>query len=84
MVRRSIVGAEILGIKWLAIHAATDFNSATMLKSSKQKAIEYFKPHLELAAKHNVGYAMENLWELNISPTRRSVSYTHLDVYKRQ
>ncbi|MEG0852433.1 MAG: sugar phosphate isomerase/epimerase [Angelakisella sp.] len=74
LVRRSIIGAEILGIKWLAIHAATDFDSATACKTSKEKALEYFKPHLELAAKHNVGYAIENLWELNISPTRRYTS----------
>lgn len=70
-IRRCIVGAGILGVKWLVIHAATDFDSATPVRSSREKAIEYFKPILELAAAHNVGIAIENLWELNISPLRR-------------
>jgi sugar phosphate isomerase/epimerase len=55
----------------MVIHAATDFDSATPVKSSKEKSLEYFKPLLELAARHHVGMAIENLWELNISPLRR-------------
>ncbi|QQO08457.1 sugar phosphate isomerase/epimerase family protein [Breznakiella homolactica] len=70
-IRRGIIGAGILGIPWTVIHAATDFGSATPVASSKKKALEYFKPLLELAAEHNVGIAIENLWELNISPQRR-------------
>lgn len=70
-VRRSIVGASILEIPWLVIHAGTDFESSTPHKSSKEKTIEYLKPRLELAAKHRVGIAIENLWDLNILPRRR-------------
>lgn len=70
-IRRGILAASILGIPWLVIHAATDFDSATPLKSSKEKTMEYLKPVLELAAEHNVGIAIENLWEMNISPKRR-------------
>ncbi len=70
-IRRGIVGSGILGVKWLVIHAATDWNSATLVKSSKAKALEYFKPIIDLAAEHQVGLAIENLWELNISPLRR-------------
>lgn len=70
-IRRGIVGASILGIPWLVIHAATDFDSSTPVKSSREKTIEYLKPRIELAAKYHVGIAIENLWELNISPKRR-------------
>lgn len=70
-IRRGIVAASILGIPWLVIHAATDFDSATPLRSSKEKTMEYLKPRLELAARYNVGIAIENLWELNIAPKRR-------------
>ena len=70
-IRRSIIGASVLGIPWLVIHAGTDFDSATPVKSSKEKTIEYLKPRLELAARYHVGIAIENLWELNISPKRR-------------
>ncbi len=71
LIRRGIVAAGRLGIKWLVIHAATDFDSATPVKSSREKAREYLKPLIELAAVHNVGIAVENLWDLNISPLRR-------------
>jgi sugar phosphate isomerase/epimerase len=70
-IRRGIVGAGILGVKWLVIHAGTDFDSATPVKSSKEKSLEYFKPLLELAAMRRVGIAIENLWDLNIAPLRR-------------
>lgn len=71
LIRRGIVAAGKLKIKWLVIHAGTDFDSATPVKSSKSKALEYFKPVIELAAEHEVGIAIENLWDLNISPKRR-------------
>lgn len=70
-IRRGIVGAGMLGIPWLVIHAGTDFASGTPVRSSKEKTMEYLKPRIELAAKHHVGIAIENLWELNISPKRR-------------
>jgi len=70
-IRRGIEGAGMLGIPWLVIHAATDFQSAQMVKDSKRKTIEYLKPCLELAEKCGVGIAIENLWDLNIAPQKR-------------
>lgn len=75
MIRRSIIGAGILEIPWLVFHAATDWESTRTMHSSKVKAIEYFKPIIEFAAKHNVGIALENLWEMNIAPKRRYTSF---------
>jgi Sugar phosphate isomerases/epimerases len=74
-VRRSIIGSGKLGVKWVVIHAATDWESATQLKSSREKAIAYFRPLCELAAQNNVGIAIENLWEMNIAPKRRYTSF---------
>lgn len=71
IIRRGIVAAGRLGISWLVIHAATDFDSARPFAGSRQKALEYFKPLLELAAANGVGIAIENLWDLNIAPHRR-------------
>ncbi|MCI8566239.1 MAG: sugar phosphate isomerase/epimerase [Lachnospiraceae bacterium] len=71
LIRRGIVAAGRLGIDWLVIHAATDFDSARPFESSRRKALEYFKPLLELAAAHHVGIAIENLWDLNIAPRHR-------------
>lgn len=74
LIRRGIVAAGRLQIPWLVFHAGTDFESATSVKSSKEKSVEYMKGLLELAARHQVGIAIENLWELNISPKRRYTS----------
>lgn len=74
LIRRSIVGANILGIEWLVIHACTDFNSAELIKSSKEKTIEFMRPYLQLAQSFNIGIAFENLWDLNISPKKRYTS----------
>jgi sugar phosphate isomerase/epimerase len=70
-IKRGIKSASILGIPWLVTHAATDFESNTPFKTSKARALEYFKKLLEIAEKYNVGIAIENLWDLNISPKRR-------------
>jgi len=71
LIDRAIVCAEMLGVKWLVIHAGTDFASASLVTDSKRKNVEYFKPLIERAARHNVGIAIENLWDLNIAPLRR-------------
>ncbi len=75
LVRRSIAGAQILGIPWLATHAATDFSSPTPVADSRKKGLEYLGEHLELAKKYQVGLAVENLWEGNIAPKRRYTSF---------
>lgn len=74
-VRRDVLGSQMLGVKWMVIHAATDWESVTQLKSSKEKGVEYFKRLSDFAAKHNVGIAIENLWEMNIAPKRRYCSF---------
>ncbi len=71
LIKRSILCSEQLGVKWLVIHAGTDFSSASMIKDSKRKNIAYFEPLLDFAAQHNVGIAIENLWDLTIAPLRR-------------
>ena len=73
-IKRGIIGSGILGVKWAVTHAATDFWSSEPVKSSKKGNIEYFKSLIEFAGERNVGIAIENLWELNISPQRRYTS----------
>lgn len=74
MVFRSIECAGILGVKWIVIHAGTDFDSPRPARDSREKNVEYLKPVLEHAAKHHVGLAIENLWDYNIAPRRRYTS----------
>ncbi|MDL2229021.1 sugar phosphate isomerase/epimerase [Treponema sp. OttesenSCG-928-L16] len=62
MVRRSIISSGRLGVKWVVMHAGTIPDSPSAKESLKAN-MEYFKPHLELAAKHNTGIAIENLFD---------------------
>lgn len=71
MILRSIDCASKLNIPWIVIHAGTDYSSARLISSSKEKNRQYFLPVIEYAAKRNVGIAFENLWEYNIAPRRR-------------
>lgn len=70
-IRRSVRCAARLGIPWLVIHAGTDFAAADWRKKSLEKNLRYFRPLLDFAAGEGVGLALENLWDLNISPRRR-------------
>lgn len=71
MVLRSVECAGILGVKWIVIHAGTDFDSPRPFYDSKRKNIEYLKTVAECAEKHHVGLAIENLWDYNIAPLKR-------------
>lgn len=71
LVLRSIDCAARMGVSWITIHAGTDYASAEMRKSSREKNRAYFLPVLEYAAKRGVGVAFENLWDLNIAPRKR-------------
>lgn len=71
MILRSIECAGRMGVKWIAIHAGTDYSTGRMRQASKEKNREYFLPVIEFAAKHNVGIAFENLWDHNIAPKKR-------------
>ena len=71
LVLRSLECAARMGVRWIAIHAGTDYAAPRMREGSKQKNREYFLPLLDYAAKLGVGIAFENLWDHNIAPKRR-------------
>lgn len=64
MVRRSILAAAELGAGIIVIHGGSVPYRADY-KKNKIENMEYFKPHLELAAKHGVTIAIENLFDEN-------------------
>lgn len=64
MMRRSIIASSILGVKWVILHPmddnkATDFD----IDANIQKNMEMHEFAIELAMKHNVGIAYENMIE---------------------
>lgn len=73
-VRKSIKGAGIMGIKWLAMHPSTYYDSATQIQTSKEKNVARFREYAEYAEKHGVGLALENMWDLSLAPKRRYTS----------
>ncbi|MGI6148776.1 MAG: sugar phosphate isomerase/epimerase [Firmicutes bacterium] len=64
LIRRSIIGAGIMGVKWLVIHPGT-VRDETWYSYQKSLAanLEAFRRYGELAARHNVGIAIENMIE---------------------
>lgn len=68
---RSIKAASILGVKWLAMHPSTCYDTATMIETSKAINIKYFRKYAEYAGKLGVGIALENMWDLSLAPKRR-------------
>jgi sugar phosphate isomerase/epimerase len=68
---RCIRAAARLGITWLVLHPSTDEGSAEMVKKSRERNIEFFRPVIDTAGPLKVGIALENMWELKVSPKRR-------------
>ncbi len=64
LIRRSIIGAGILGVKWLVIHPGTVVDGTWYsYRKSLAANLEAYKRYGELAAKYNVGIAIENMIE---------------------
>lgn len=61
--RRAIVGSGILGVKWIVFHTGSLPGALDKehLDFMKQRNIAWVSSLLEIAEKHNVGIALENL-----------------------
>ena len=57
-------------IPWLVVHPSTAFSADAVYAASRSGNTEYFKRLCEFAAKHGVGIAVENMWDLHIAPKR--------------
>lgn len=73
MYLRSIEGAAMLGIPWVTFHPSghPEFSPETEAQNIKDN-IEFYKPIIELAEKHQVGIALENM-------SRRLCTAEHLN-----
>nr|WP_275984135.1 sugar phosphate isomerase/epimerase family protein [Paenibacillus hamazuiensis] len=76
MMERSIIASSILGVKWAALHPieAKKTEAAFDLEANIKANFEHFAPVVELAIKHNVGVAFENMIE-RASSKRRFCSH---------
>lgn len=62
LMRRSIIASGMLGIPWITVHPFSDningeYDNEVNLRSNH----EFYAPFVELAKKHNVGLAFENM-----------------------
>lgn len=71
MMRRSIVASSILGVKWAVVHPQEDRETTALdVDACIKDNVEHFSPIVELAVKHNVGIAFENMIERETSKRR--------------
>lgn len=64
LIRRLIIGAGILGVKWLVIHPVTVKDDVWYShEKSFQVNLESYKKYGELASKYNVGICLENMFD---------------------
>lgn len=62
MMERSIIASGMLGIKWAVLHPFEETIAAAFdTEASVKKNFELYAPFVELAGKHNVGLAFENM-----------------------
>jgi len=76
LIRRSIVAAGTLSVKWAVTHPGTHYASGPDMEASLRKNVEYYTPHVELALKNNVGIALENEFEYKKRPFQRIFAST--------
>ena len=64
MIRRSIIAADILGVKWIVIHPGTNYIDNYLDVNIKEN-VEFYSRFLEVAAKQpgGIGIAIENLFD---------------------
>nr|WP_307989705.1 sugar phosphate isomerase/epimerase family protein [uncultured Niameybacter sp.] len=71
LVERSLRCCAIVGSKLCVSHPDTDFTSNTLVKTSREKNIEYFKALLEVSTKYDMELAVENMVDIGIAPHRK-------------
>lgn len=69
IVRRSIMAAGELGVKAIVIHAGFHLYDNNFRKCLEDN-MEYYKPHLELAARYGLSVAVENMFD-RTDPSRK-------------
>ena len=64
LIRRSILGSRVLGVRWAVTHPFTVYAHAEDEKVNRSANLTYYAPHMELAQKNGVGIALETDFDL--------------------
>lgn len=71
LIRRSIIASGRLGVKWAVTHPGTVYEAGHDTETSLRRNLEYFAPHVEMAARAGIGIALENDFEYRGKPYQR-------------
>lgn len=75
MMKRSIIASSILGVKWAVLHPVEERTETCFdTEYNIKKNFEFFGDVVDLAIKHNVGIAFENMLE-RVTSKRRFASH---------
>lgn len=61
LIRRAIEASGALGVQWMVMHPGAYPDDTADFKESKRRNYEYYMPLLELADRHGLGIAIENM-----------------------
>ena len=69
--KRSIQGAEILGVPWVVAHPSTGVENGAVRPSTHEENVAFFREMAQFAAQYGVGIAIENMWRTTPEGVRR-------------
>ena len=73
LIKRSIIGSKMLGVKWCVTHPFTVYPAGGDEKENLKANLDYYAPHVALAREMGVGIALENDFEYNRRQPRQRV-----------
>jgi sugar phosphate isomerase/epimerase len=60
--RRSLRGAGMLGVPWIAAHPSTGVSGGKLAEDTRERNAAFFREMADYARPFNVGIALENMW----------------------
>lgn len=73
LIRRSIIGSAMLGVKWAVTHPGTVYGAGMDMSVSREENLRYFAPHVDTARQWGIGIALENDFEYHPGQPKRRI-----------
>lgn len=73
LIRRSIIGSAMLGVKWAVTHPGTVYAAGQDMSVSLAKNVEYYEKHLRTARDSGIGICLENDFEYHPGQPRQRI-----------
>ena len=63
LIRRSIIGSAMLGVRWTVTHPSTVYEAGQDMRVSRERNLEYYDRHVRTARENGLGICLENDFE---------------------